>query len=119
MEPEQALWEARALVLADLQATGMDRPDAVSRLDEALAHRRWWVGEWPEGAPFVPGLLAQDMQDALLEAAGRWPQCPLCHDPHALEVIPELGQDPHWTCPETGTTVAPVGRLGGGRRPAC
>ncbi|SFD50471.1 hypothetical protein [Streptomyces aidingensis] len=116
-DTEAALWTARALVLADLRACGLDRAEVVSRLDAALAHRRWWVGQWPEGAAFVPGLLAQDIQDALLETAGRWPACPRCtvhgqETPHCLDVQPELGPDPHWTCPATGAVLAPVGRLG-------
>ncbi|WP_165986135.1 hypothetical protein [Streptomyces sp. YIM 98790] len=115
-DAEEALWRARALVLADLRAGGLDRAEVVSRLDEALAHRRWWVSQWPEGAAFVPGLLAQDIQDALLETAGRWPVCPRCSEPgrdipHSLDVQPELGPDPHWVCPATGVVLAPVGRL--------
>ncbi|MQS08438.1 hypothetical protein [Streptomyces alkaliphilus] len=116
---ERALWEARARVLADLASDALDRPDVVSRLDEAMRHRRWWVEQWPRGAEFVAGLLAQDVQDAVLDSDGRWPACPLCvsgapgaHAPHPLEVRPELGPDPHWVCPEKGVTVAAVGRLG-------
>ena len=54
------------------------------------------------------------MQDALLEAYGRWPLCPVCAsgDPHALEVEPELGPDPHWVCHQAGVKVAAVGNLG-------
>ena len=53
-------------------------------------------------------------QDALLERHGRWPLCPVCGsgDPHALEVEPELGPDPHWVCHKAGVKVASVGSLG-------
>ncbi|MGP4110173.1 hypothetical protein ACTWP5_04550 [Streptomyces sp. 4N509B] len=120
---EEAIHRGRALVLADLAAEGVAGPGEVSLLEEAVAHRRWWVEQWPEGAVFVPGLLAQDMQDALLARHGRWPVCRQCApeepDPetHRLEVEPELGEDPHWVCGVTGRVVAPLGRLGGaGRR---
>ena len=61
---------------------------------------------------FVLGLVAQDVQDALLEKYGRWPLCPVCEDdPHALEVEPELGAEPHWVCAKAAVIVAPVGAL--------
>ncbi|MBW1603735.1 hypothetical protein JJV70_16795 [Streptomyces sp. JJ66] len=111
---EAALHTARALILADLTARDAAGADTVSLVEEAVAHRRWWVAQWPEGTAFVPGLVAQDVQDALLERYGRWPLCPLCPDaePHALDVEPELGADPHWVCSRSGTVVAPVGGLG-------
>ncbi|WP_425471953.1 hypothetical protein [Streptomyces piniterrae] len=114
MELEQALHAARALVLADLVADEVADADIVSLVEDAVVHRRWWVEQWPEGAAFVAGLIAQDVQDALLERYGRWPLCPVCTtsgDPHALDVEPELGPDPHWVCPKTAVAVAPVGRL--------
>ncbi|MBL3667454.1 hypothetical protein JL475_15950 [Streptomyces sp. M2CJ-2] len=112
---EQALHAARALVLADLAAREVAEADVVSLVEESVAHRRWWVEQWPEGARFVAGLIAQDVQDALLERYGRWPLCPVCGsgDPHALEVEPELGPDPHWVCHLAGVKVAAVGSLGG------
>jgi len=55
---------------------------------------------------------AQDVKDALLERMGRWPLCPRCADPHALDVEPELGPDPHWVCAQAGVKVAAVGSLG-------
>ncbi|MEU7322260.1 hypothetical protein ABZ682_17115 [Streptomyces griseoviridis] len=119
MEPidplEQALHAARALVLADLVAGEVAEADIVSMVEESVVQRRWWVGQWPEGAAFVAGLVAQDVQDALLERYGRWPLCPVCEggDLHALEVEPELGADPHWVCHQAGVKVAPVGALGG------
>lgn len=120
MEWEEALHTARALILADLTSTGAADAETVSLVEEAVAHRRWWVEQWPEGAVFVPGLVAQDVQDALLDRHGRWPLCPLCGDdpdepanvPHALEVEPELGEDPRWVCVERTTALAPVGELG-------
>lgn len=120
---EQALHRARARILADLSAGDVAEPDIVSLVEDSVAHRRWWAGEWPEGAAFLDGLVAQDVQDALLERYGRWPLCPVCSDagtvgpspsgtgPHALDVEPELGIDPRWVCGRTGTAVARVGEL--------
>lgn len=112
---EQALHAARALVMADLAAGDMAEAETVSLVEESVAHRRWWVGQWPEGAAYVAGLVAQDVQDAVLERYGRWPLCPVCvtEDPHALDVEPELGPDPHWVCAKAGVAVAAVGSLGG------
>ena len=111
---ELALHAARALVLADLAAQDVARADVVSLVEESVSHRRWWVEQWPEGVAYVCGLIAQDVQDALLERYGRWPVCPVCAEvePHALDVEPELGTDPHWVCGKAGLVVAPVGALG-------
>jgi hypothetical protein len=114
---ESVLHAARALVLADLQARGATAPETVSLLEEAVSSRRWRLEQWSDGAPYVPGLLAQDVQDALLETYGRWPLCPHCDDPHALAVEPELGPDPHWVCEAVGEAIAPVGSLGPGPAP--
>jgi hypothetical protein len=110
---EQALHAARALVLADLAARDVAQAEVVSMVEDSVTHRRWWVGQWPEGVGYLPGLVAQDVQDALLERYGRWPLCPVCDsgDPHALDVEPELGPDPHWVCGRAGVVVAPVGGL--------
>lgn len=108
---EQSLHEARALVLADLAARDVAEADIVSLVEDAVVHRRWWVEQWPPGAEFVVGLVAQDVQDTLLEKYGRWPLCPVCEEPHALEVEPELGPDPHWVCAREAVIVAPVGSL--------
>lgn len=110
---EQTLHTARALVLADLEAGKVAEADVVSLVEEAVSHRRWWVEQWPDGIGFVNGLIAQDVQDALLDRYGRWPLCPVClgSDPHALEVEPALGEDPHWVCGKTTTSVARVGAL--------
>jgi hypothetical protein len=110
---EQALHAARARVLADLIAGQVAEADVVSLVEDSVVQRRWWVERWPEGAGFVAGLVAQDVQDALLERYGRWPLCPVCAagDPHALEVEPELGPDPHWVCHQAGVKVSPVGSL--------
>ncbi|MFP8887255.1 MULTISPECIES: hypothetical protein [Streptomyces] len=112
---ERALHTGRALVLADLTACGIAEAEVVSLVEDAVSHRRWWVEQWPEGVSFVAGLIAQDVQDALLDRRGRWPGCPLCggEEEHALDVEPELGPDPHWVCGRTATAVAPVGELGG------
>lgn len=108
-----ALLDARARVLRDLEATGAATPTSVSALEAAVIDRRWWVGQWESGEVFAAGLVAQDVQDALLEEVGRWPLCPLCEDAtHALYIHPEIGgPDPVWLCEETSREVAPLGSL--------
>ena len=61
------LFEARARVLHDLAARGLDTAAVVSVVDEVVTARQWWVDEWPDGAAFVTCLVAQDVQEALLE----------------------------------------------------
>lgn len=121
-EVDATLATARALVLADLTATGAVEPETVSVLEDAVASRREWVAAWPEGAVFAAGLVAQDVQDALLETRGRWPVCPLCEDAtHAVFISPDLGgPDPTWVCEESSRAVAALGSLGahGPRDPA-
>jgi hypothetical protein len=108
-----ALIHARALMLSDLEATGAADAAAVSALEEAVATRRWWVDQWAEGRVYAAGLVAQDLQDALLDGRGRWPVCPRCPDAtHALYVHPELGgPDPRWVCEDSGREIAPLGGL--------
>jgi len=106
--------EARARVLADLQARHFATAEAVSALEDACSSRRWWAEQWPEGEVYVAGLVAQDVQDALFETAGRWPMCLACQDGpvHALYIQPDLGgPDPVWVCEETGQVAAPLGKL--------
>jgi hypothetical protein len=109
------LFDARARVLADLQARNHATAAAVSALEDAVAQRKWWAEQWPEGERYVAGLVAQDVQDALFETVGRWPICQECgdHAPvHALYIQPDLGgPDPVWVCEETGDVVAPLGGL--------
>lgn len=101
-------------MLADLEAGGMAGPEAVSALEDAVASRRWWAQQWPEGAPYVAGLIAQDVQDALIDAGHRWPLCEACDPVHPLHIQPELGGPaPHWVCEETGDPVAALGSLSG------
>ena len=109
-----ALMTARALVLHDLEVTSAANPASVSTLEESVTTRRWWASQWEEGKQYVAGLIAQDVQDALLEESGRWPLCRACDelDPHALYIHPELGgPDPAWVCENSGITVAPLGGL--------
>ncbi|WP_433916618.1 hypothetical protein [Streptomyces sp. NBC_01744] len=112
---EQALHTARALVMADLAAGDVAEAEIVSLVEDAVTHRRWWVEQWPDGVEYLVGLVAQDVQDALLERYGRWPLCPVCDagDPHALDVEPELGPDPRWVCAKATVMVARVGALSG------
>ena len=117
-----ALFAARARVLRDLAAYGLDTAPSVSLLDDVLMSRRWWLDQWPAGAAYVACLVAQDVQEALLESVGRWPLCGRTHVdledeavPHELRVAPDLGEDPHWVCEEDGTVVASVGQLSASR----
>jgi hypothetical protein len=108
------LFDARARVLADLQARQHATAAAVSALEEAVSQRRWWAEQWPEGEVYVAGLVAQDVQDALFESVGRWPICTACDagPVHALYIQPDLGgPDPVWVCEESGTPVAELGKL--------
>jgi hypothetical protein len=57
------------------------------------------------------------VQEALLDSTGRWPSCRADHTDddvpeHELRVTPDLGEDPHWMCEESGVVVARVGDLG-------
>lgn len=110
------LFDARARVLADLVARNHATAAAVSALEDAVEQRKWWAEQWPEGAQYVAGLVAQDVQDALFELVGRWPVCTDCGDQapvHALYIQPDLGgPDPVWVCEESGDIVAPLGHLG-------
>jgi len=113
MQRSDPLIAARALVLADLQSHDIADAATVSALEESLAQRRWWVEQWPQETDYVAGLVAQDVQDAILDRIGRWPLCRRCSEPdgHGLYIEPELGPDPHWVCPRSSTVVAPLGRL--------
>jgi hypothetical protein len=109
-----ALLTARALVLHDLEVTRAVDPASVSALEAAVTTRRWWTSQWEEGREYVAGLVAQDVQDALLDTVGRWPLCRACDElePHALYIHPELGgPDPTWVCEHSGIAVAPLGHL--------
>ncbi len=106
--------DARALVLRDLETTSAASPASVSALEAAVTTRRWWASQWAEGRQYVAGLIAQDVQDALLQDLGRWPLCRGCDglEPHALYIHPELGgPDPTWVCEHSGRTVAALGSL--------
>ncbi|MGB0098915.1 MAG: hypothetical protein WBP61_01415 [Nocardioides sp.] len=109
------LFDARARVLSDLQARRLATAQAVSALEDAVAQRKWWAEQWPEGHVYVAGLVAQDVQDALFETVGRWPRCLDCNGQspvHALYIQPDLGgPDPVWVCEESGEVVAPLGGL--------
>ncbi len=107
------IFEARALVLADLEARQRATPVAVSALEDAMSQRTWWAEQWPAGEQYVAGLVAQDVQDALFESVGRWPLCVACAGPeHSLHIQPDLGgPDPMWVCEESGQAVAPLGHL--------
>ena len=109
------LFDARARVLSDLQARQHATAAAVSVLEDAVAQRKWWAEQWPEGTEYIAGLVAQDVQDALFESVGRWPVCQDCGDDaplHTLYIQPDLGgPDPVWVCEETGDVVAPLGGL--------
>ena len=111
--PDDPLLAARALVLHDLAARGLAQPAVVSMLERSLSERRWWLSQWPGGAAYVLGLVAQDVQDAVQDTIGRWPRCSSCDslNEHDLRITPELGDDPQWVCENSGIIVAAVGRL--------
>lgn len=105
---------ARAAALRDLGAYGFDDARIVSMLDDVVAQRRWWLDQWPEGEAFLPGLIAQDLQDTLLDAGTYWPQCRTCDGDvvHCLHVDPPLDANPSWVCDEGAVIVAAIGTLG-------
>jgi hypothetical protein len=109
------LLDARARVLSDLAARQLADACTVSVLEDAVSERGWWADQWPEGVVYVAGLVAQDVQDALLDTVGRWPLCHTCGEDapeHALFISPDLGgPDPVWVCEESGDVVAPLGGL--------
>lgn len=107
---DTALLRARALVLHDVAARGADTADIVDVVDACVAERRWWVERWPDGAPFLAGQVAQDVQDRLVDTEGRWPTCPR-HAEEALQLDPPLGEDPQWVCEAGCGAVAPLGAL--------
>jgi hypothetical protein len=115
MDGVDDLLDARARALRDLEARGLATAGHVSQLEEAISERGWWVEQWPEGHVYVAGLVAQDLQDALLDQGERWPVCTACDDDaplHTLSVTPDLGgPDPMWVCEESGQPVAPLGGL--------
>lgn len=101
-------------MLHDLSARGMSDPTTVTVVEDVVAQRRWWVQQWTEGAAYVAGQVAQDVQDRLLEGLGRWPLCTACphgSTPHELHIDPELGPNPHWVCEQSGRVVAALGAL--------
>ncbi len=109
------LLAARTAILSDLRSRGLEDVAAVSALEDALAQRRWWAEQWPDGMPYVAGLVAQDVQDALLDAGHRWPECRICPREaplHTLAVHPDLGgPDPVWVCEEAGAQASALGSL--------
>lgn len=114
------IYQARAQVLADLEARALGTVATVTLLEDACSERRWWLEQWADGAAYIGGLIAQDVQDALADQFGRdareglWPTCTHCErgPVHALHIDPDLGgPDPRWVCEETGHAVAPLGGL--------
>ncbi len=113
MTSADPLFAARALVLADLAARGLVDAHTVSVVEDCVAQRRWWLDHWDQGAEFVVGLVAQDVQDRLFDESQQWPVCAGCLDPteHSMTIEPELGPDPHWVCSHSGSVVAALGAL--------
>lgn len=112
MTVHPALSAAAEAVRRDLPRAAYD-----AALQDALAQRAWWLSQWDDGAPYVLGLLAQDLQEVVHADDPQWPLCTETSCParlaHALFVEPDLGADPFWTCYRTGLPVAPVGLLRG------
>jgi hypothetical protein len=110
---DEAVLQARALVLHDLTATRFADAAVVSSLEDAVSTRRWWASQWQEGIAYVAGLVAQDIQDSLMDQGRRWPECPRCTGAvHTLTIEPELGgPDPVWVCEHAGAVIAPLGEL--------
>lgn len=107
------LLAARAATLRDLSACRLADAERVSLLEQAVSGRRWWLSQWAEGAAFISGLVAQDVQDTLFDHGVRWPRCAACEQTaeHSLSLEPALDPAPRWMCPESGIVVAPLGQL--------
>jgi hypothetical protein len=107
------LLAARAASLHDLSARRLADAAAVSVLEQAVSQRRWWLLQWADGAAFVAGLVAQDLQDTLFDHGVRWPRCTACEQTaeHSLSLEPALDPAPRWVCSESGIDVAPLGEL--------
>ena len=112
-----ALLQARARVVHDLAACGLDTAACVSVVDAAVSARRWWADEWPDGEQFLTCLVAQDVQEALLDSTGRWPSCRADHTDddagllaHPVRVLAEVGCHPQLVLGYV--VVARVGDLG-------
>ncbi len=107
-----ALTAAAEAVRRDLSASTYDEA-----FRDAVEQRAWWLSQWEAGAPYVLGLLAQDVQEAVHVDDPTWPLCIETSCPawqaHPLFVEPDLGADPFWTCHRTGLPVAAVGSLSG------
>lgn len=111
MDAAESLTLAASSLQSDLEHTGRWSERSRDALAAALAGRREWVAAWPQGADFVPGLVAQDLQESLHADVDRdWPTCPE-HGDHALFIEPDLGADPFWVCEVSGLPVAPIGGL--------
>ena len=61
------------MVLHDLAARGFNDAVMVTVVEDAVAERQWWLDQWPDGAEHIAGLVAQDVQDRLVDSgsAGR------------------------------------------------
>ncbi|MEO8329587.1 MAG: hypothetical protein ABI586_06255 [Candidatus Nanopelagicales bacterium] len=110
MDVDQALADARSRLLHDLGSTTAVTNIHVDALENALTARRAWVEPWPEGVAFLACLVAQDLQESLVDVAGRWPMC-RADGSHQLHVEPDLGDDPRWVCQECSIVAGPVGGL--------
>lgn len=111
MSADPVLDAACDAVRRDLEATGACNDAAVEWLALCTRERGWWLAQWPGGAAYVVGLLAQDVQEAVHEHADRqWPLCP-DHADHPLYVEPDLGPDAFWVCHRSGLPCAPIGQL--------
>jgi hypothetical protein len=106
------LLKARAHVLHDLSVCAAATNEAVALVEDILEQRRWWLDRWPAGSAYVAGLVAQDLQEALVDILGRWPSCPRHHQvPHVLRLRPDLGIEPQWICEQDAVVIAPLGEL--------
>ena len=108
------LFDARARVLADLQA----RHHATARggvgpRGRGVRRASGGPSSGPRAQVYVAGLVAQDVQDALFETRRALAGLPdLRRGPeHSLYIQPDLGgPDPVWVCEESGDVGGAAGR---------
>jgi hypothetical protein len=123
-----ALETALALIVRDLRSTeGITLRLSEELVDSDPAYESLWMlseGESRTGllAPLAMAQperivhIADQAQEFILEELGRlglpaaWPECPEHPGSHPLEPTLASG-GPHWVCPKSGDTVAPIGEL--------
>ena len=111
---ETSMMRARALVLHDLESTGVADPASVSTLEAALAAGSGGCGSGSRAATTSWAWSPRTSRTPCWRATAAGPCAgpATSLEPHALYIHPDLGgPDPTWVCEHAGIEVAPVGGL--------